>query len=202
MICFLKGQVADIGADYVALDVNGVGYQLFCSARTLGQLEPGHSAEVHTHLHVREDQMTLFGFADTAEKELFLQLTSVNGVGVKVALALLSSISPRDLVLAVTQQDAAALTQAPGVGKKLAERLVLELKSKLGSLPIGMANGAEISSTGAALAGGVVADVRSALFNLGYKPQQADRALEQVMNADTPPQEFDDLLKATLAALR
>ena len=132
MIAFLTGQILLIGDDYLILDVNGVGYEIFASGRSLMRAGGvGDTTRFHIYTHVRDDTLQLFGFIDTAEKAWFNHLTSVQGVGAKMALTLLSTIPPEDLVQIITAEDDKALTQAKGIGKKLAGRLVQELKDKV-----------------------------------------------------------------------
>lgn len=132
MIGYLKGEVTHIFPEYCFLNVGGVGYRVFIPESTRRRLGIGHTAQLYTYLNVREDAMLLFGFAEQDDYELFMKLISVSGVGPKVALAILSSIAARDFCLAVAQKNLTLLTRIPGVGKKTAERLVLELKDKVG----------------------------------------------------------------------
>src|SRR5579871_3469767 len=136
MIARLSGRVDSIGDTSCVIDVGGVGYLVFCSSRTLGALPEGVTTLL-TEMQVREDAITLYGFATAAEREWFRLLTTVQGVGAKVALAILSALSPDQLIAAISAQDKAALTRAPGVGPKLAVRLVTELREKAGVMPGG-----------------------------------------------------------------
>lgn len=128
MIYFLKGIVEEMGDSFLALDVNGVGYQAYCSTKTLANLAIGEVTKLHVHTHVREQEFTLFGFASTEEREWFQLLTSVSGVGPKVCLAILSALTPQDMVNAVHNGDGKIMARANGVGPKLGDRIVLELK--------------------------------------------------------------------------
>ncbi len=131
MIGKLKGIIDSYGADYVLLDVGGVGYQVHCSARTLATLPaPGQAATLSIETHVREDQIRLFGFASDMEREWFRLLQTVQGVGAKVALSVLGTLKVPELASAITMRDKAAISRAPGVGPKVAERIVTELKDK------------------------------------------------------------------------
>ena len=131
MYAFLKGVIADKGQNEIVIDVGGVGYQLSCSMTTLQEIPPvGETKKVYTYLSVREDAMELFGFATKEEKSMYLRLLSVSGIGPKVALSILGSMPLRDLTLAIVTGDITALSRAPGVGKKTAQRLALELKEK------------------------------------------------------------------------
>lgn len=133
MISFVRGDVAWVGADQAVLDVGGVGLSIWCAPRTLAQLRVGHVAQVATSLIVREDSLTLFGFADDDERRVFEQLQSVTGIGPRTAATILSVLSPDDLRTAVARDDLVTLSKPPGVGRKGAARLALELKDKLGA---------------------------------------------------------------------
>src|SRR5438270_1262353 len=170
MIARLSGILAEIVADGAVIDVAGVGYQLHCSGRTLDAIGPvGGEVLILTELQVREDAWTLFGFGSTAERDAFRALTSIQGVGGRLALAILSVLSPDDLAHAVSQGDKAMIGRANGVGPKLAARIANELQGKLGV--VGPAGGAPAPRVGAA------ADALSALANLGFKPAEASAAV-------------------------
>lgn len=171
MIAALTGLVDGIGTDEVVLDVGGVGYLVFASARTLGGLPAnGASVRLMIETHVREDHIHLYGFADAGERDWFRLLTTVQGVGARVGLALLSVLSPDELATAIAAQDKAAITRADGVGPKLAARILNELKDKAGLVggdPLGPAAPAA-SGTTAPAATTAAAEAVSALVNLGY----------------------------------
>ncbi|MBX7483941.1 Holliday junction branch migration protein RuvA [Qipengyuania qiaonensis] len=172
MIAKLKGLLDETGADWAVIDVAGVGYLVHCSARTLSALgEVGESCTVYTDLQVSENDMRLLGFAESAERDWFRLLTQVQGVGSKVALAILSALSTGELQQACANGDAAMVARANGVGPKLAGRIVNELKDKAGVVPRG---GVEPA---AQLSGSSSADAVSALENLGFKPVVAARAV-------------------------
>jgi holliday junction DNA helicase RuvA len=172
LIARLTGILAETTADGAIVDVGGVGYQIHASTRTLDSLGPiGGDVLILTELQVREDGWTLFGFGSTGEREAFRQLTSVQGVGGRVALAILSVLDPAELAAAVSRGDKAMVARANGVGPKLAMRIVNELAGKLGSPALAGATGA------AAPRGGVAADALSALANLGFKPAEASAAV-------------------------
>ncbi|MBX7536065.1 Holliday junction branch migration protein RuvA [Qipengyuania sp. GH1] len=176
MIAKLKGLLDETGVDWAVIDVSGVGYLVHCSARTLSQLgEKGEACTVYTDLQVSENDMRLLGFADGAERDWFRLLTQVQGVGSKVALAILSALSTAEVQQACSNGDAATVARAQGVGPKLASRIVNELKDKAGALPGGggMAGGSGVAMP----AGGASADAVSALENLGFKPAVAARAV-------------------------
>jgi Holliday junction DNA helicase RuvA len=167
MIAKLAGVVDQVGADAVVIDVNGVGYAAFCSTRTIARLPPpGSPARLLIETHVREDHIHLYGFVDAAEREWFRQLTTVQGVGARLALAILSALAPEQLGLAIVAQDKAALTRAEGVGPKLAARIVNELRDRIAA---GAAPAPSIALAPAMEGdGGSAADAVSALVNLGY----------------------------------
>ncbi|RZA25016.1 MAG: Holliday junction branch migration protein RuvA [Proteobacteria bacterium] len=175
MIAKLKGRLDESGADWAIIDVAGVGYLVHCSAKTLSALgERGEAVTIHTDLQVSENDMRLLGFATSGERDWFRLLTQVQGVGSKVALAILSALSTEELQGACARGDAAQVARANGVGPKLASRIVNELKDKAGGMPSapGMAGGAVIHQAGSASA-----DAVSALQNLGFKPAVAANAV-------------------------
>ncbi len=170
MIAKLTGLVDSISADGCVIDVNGVGYQAFASRRTLGRIAVGQPAVLQVETHVREDHIHLYGFIDTAERDWFRLLTGVQGVGGRVALAILGVLDPDRLSLAIVAQDKALLTEADGVGPKLAGRIVSELKDKAGAGPLSapMPGTVPITAAGETEPAGPSADAISALVNLGY----------------------------------
>jgi Holliday junction DNA helicase RuvA len=178
MIGKLKGTVDEIGEDHAIIDVHGVGYVAFCPMRTLSGLHEGEAAVLHIETYVREDMIRLYGFATHLEREWFRLLQSVQGVGAKVALAVLSTLTPSDLANAIALQDKAMVARAPGIGPKVAQRIVTELKSKApafagqGSGTIGLKQ-----ELGEGVAAAPVADAVSALTNLGYSRDQAANAV-------------------------
>ena len=202
MIGKLKGRIDSTGLDWVLIDVGGVCYHAACSAKTLGALPRfGEFAELHTEMLVSQDNIRLIGFGSNHEKEWFKLLLTVQGVGARVALAILSIMSPNELASAIALQDKAKIGEANGVGKKLAERVVLELKDKvpkLGAIDAGLAQiGAEIS----AAAPTATTDAVSALVNLGYGQSQAAIAVSAALKngaADQPPEK---LIRAALKQL-
>ncbi|MGB3877815.1 Holliday junction branch migration protein RuvA [Shinella zoogloeoides] len=179
MIGKLKGTIDEIGEDHVVLDVHGVGYVAHCSARTLGRLgSAGEAAVLFIETYVREDQFRLFGFLTALEREWFRLLQSVQGVGSKVALAVLSTLTPGELANAIALQDKTAVSRAPGVGPKVAVRIITELRNKApafageASAAIGLKQ-----EIGEGVASAPVADAVSALTNLGYSRDQAANAV-------------------------
>lgn len=172
MIARLTGILAETTADHAVLDVGGVGYLVQASARTLSAIGPvGGSVMLLTEMQVREDSMTLFGFGSAGERDWFRLLISVQGVGGKVALAILSTLEADELSRAVSGGDKAMVARANGVGPKLAQRIVMELKDKIGGVALGAAGSLPKAAQGAA------ADAVSALANLGFKPAEAGAAV-------------------------
>jgi len=173
MIAKLTGLLDDTGADWAVIDVGGVGYLVHCSARTLAALgERGQRCTIHTELQVSENDMRLLGFADAAERAWFRLLTGVQGVGSKMALAVLSALPVGELRDACARGDAASVARAQGVGPKLAGRIVNELKDKAGAMPGGGA-----AAGGVVVAAGASADAVAALQGLGFKPGVAAQAV-------------------------
>lgn len=172
MIAHLKGQLAATGIDHAVIDVNGVGYLVGASAKTLEKLGAvGSAVTIHTEMLVAEDFIRLMGFASADERDWFKLLTHVQGVGSKVALAILSILAPDELRTAVARADSAMIARANGVGPKLAQRIVNELKDKAGGIALGGAVGASVP------AGSAAADAVSAMLNLGFRPAEASNAV-------------------------
>lgn len=197
MIAFLTGTLVLKTPSYCELDVGGVGYRVAMSTASLAALPAeGDSVTVYTYLQVREDEMALFGFENTAERGLFEKLITVSGVGPKVALAALSSFSPDDLVRAIALEDVAMLSSIPGVGKKTAQRLILDLKDKLGT-PDDLGVGGTGRMTGAA---GVVAsaEARDALAAMGFSAAEIAVAIK---GYDGPADDAQALLRYALKRL-
>jgi len=178
MIGKLKGTVDEIGEDHAVIDVHGVGYVAFCPLRTLSGLTEGEAAVLHIETYVREDMIRLYGFGSRTEREWFRLLQSVQGVGAKVALAVLSTLTPSDLANAIALQDKAMVARAPGIGPKVAQRIVAELKSKAPAFA-GEASGTIglKQELGEGVASAPVSDAVSALTNLGYSRDQAANAV-------------------------
>ena len=177
MIALLKGLVDQVGDDWAIIDVGGVGYLVACSSRTLARLQVGTAIRLHVDTWVREDAILLYGFAEVAERDWFRLLTTVQGVGAKVGLALLSVAPPEQILRAIAAQDKAVLTQASGVGPKLAQRILSELKDKVGGVALGtnMAAAAQVPVNSS------LEDAVSALVNLGYRRMEAFEAAGAVL---------------------
>ncbi|GAA4251842.1 Holliday junction branch migration protein RuvA [Azospirillum formosense] len=179
MIAKLTGVVDSVGTDWVVVDVNGVGYQVACSNRTLSRMAVGERRALVVETFIRDDRITLYGFADSGERDWFRLLTTIQGVGSRLALSILGVLDPDQLTRAIAAQDKTALTRADGVGPKVAARIVNELKDKVGNLTLGASASTAPAAGGKAApgAGGpdnmVMADAVSALVNLGYGRSEA-----------------------------
>ncbi|WP_422055241.1 Holliday junction branch migration protein RuvA [Sphingomonas sp.] len=193
MIAHLNGHLAATGIDHAVIDVDGVGYLVGASARTLAALGAiGEFVTVHTEMLVSEDSIRLMGFASAEERDWFRLLTGVQGVGAKVALAILSILSPTEVQTAIARADAAMVARANGVGPKLAQRIVNELKDKAGGVAIGGGAGAAIP------AGSAANDAVSALLNLGFKPAEASNAVNAASDELGPGATLDALVRLAL----
>ncbi|MBL9003624.1 MAG: Holliday junction branch migration protein RuvA [Myxococcales bacterium] len=213
MIAQLQGTLSDKGLDSVVLDVGGVGFHVFVSLTTLQALPPaGQAARLHTYLLVREDALNLYGFATLDEKQVFERCLSVSGVGPKLALAALSGLGPQELADAIVRGEVARLQRIPGIGKKTAERLVMELRDKFHRPSAGTrTDGKAGVLPGKSAAGSArFADVVGALTNLGYKPADAERAVDKVtqdLSASSTAgtaalPSLEDVLRLSLRALQ
>jgi Holliday junction DNA helicase RuvA len=199
MIASLTGRLAFKAPTYLILDVQGVGYEVFIPLSTyygLPNLSDSISLSVHTH--VREDAIQLFGFLTSQEKDAFVLLTSVSGVGPKLALSILSALPVSDLILAIQSGDVEKLTTVPGIGNKSASRLVLELKDKVGKLYPGFAPASDSPRQGQ---DAIFDDALSALVNLGYRPQDAKDALKQVKKSNAESIVLKDMIRESLKEL-
>ena len=173
MIAHLKGRLDSTGIDHAVIDVGGVGYLVGAAARTLSAIGPvGEAAMLHTEMLVSEDSIRLVGFASADERDWFRLLTGVQGVGSRVALAILSALEPADLMRAIASGDKAMVARANGVGPKLAQRIVMELKDKVGGIALAIGQGGGIAPPA-----GAGADAVSALLNLGFRPAEASAAV-------------------------
>ena len=199
MIGSLAGLVDSIFDGYIILDVGGVGYRVFCSSKTVAKLSGiGQAAKLFIETQVREDHIHLFGFADTTEKQAFELITTVQGVGAKVALAILSALSANELQMAIMTGDAKAITRANGVGPKLASRIVAELKGKTGTLGtnetmVVLQNGGASNNTSNA----AMDEAISALVNLGYGKSEAGMTVASIMR-NNPDIKTAELIRLSL----
>ncbi|APG27605.1 Holliday junction DNA helicase RuvA [Syntrophotalea acetylenivorans] len=195
MIALLSGNIVHKSVNQIIVDVNGVGYRLLIPLSSFYSLPEEGAVRLHVHTHVREDAISLFGFLTLEEKEMFVLLLTISGVGPKLALNILSNIPVNDLKCALTQGNIKQLSSLPGIGKKTAERLVLELKEKI---PQGTFEPAA-AGTPATMAGDQREDALSALVNLGYKENLSKKALD---NLEIPPEaSLEETLKAALKIL-
>ena len=199
MIAKLSGIVDSLGDDWAIIDVNGVGDLVFCSSRTLSFLNVGEAARLSIETHVREDHIHLYGFADVGERDWFRLLTTVQGVGAKVCLAILSTLSADELVQAVASADKGAVSRANGVGPKLATRIVSELKDKVGGMALGLAaQGATGQASSSSAVSSSTSDAVSALVNLGYSPSDALTAVSQAASELGEDASVEDLIRVAL----
>ena len=200
MIAFLTGKLLEKQANTVIVDVGGVGYEVTIPLSTFYELgEPGSDVELRIHTHVREDAIQLFGFKTARERDLYLKLISVQGIGAKSGVTMLSGMSADEIVAAIRSNDLGRLTAIPGVGRKTAERLVIELRDKVGELAA--AAGADASVAADHLpVDAVFDDALSALVNLGYQKAAAERALKKVVQ-DGTEMSVQKLLRRSLQVL-
>ncbi|GGM72280.1 Holliday junction ATP-dependent DNA helicase RuvA [Longimycelium tulufanense] len=194
MIASVRGRVLSVGLDHAVVEVGGVGLAVHAAPATLATLRRGEEAQLATSLVVREDSLTLFGFADTEARELFVLLQTVSGIGPRLALAILAVLEPDKLRQAVAEGNLTVLTQVPGVGRKSAERMVIELRDKIGAAP------AQAGGEPAADGRRVRAEVCEALTGLGFPAKQAERAVDAVLAEDGQP-DTSAVLRRALAAL-
>ncbi|HUB44274.1 MAG TPA: Holliday junction branch migration protein RuvA [Acetobacteraceae bacterium] len=198
MIALLTGRIDQLTDSAVVLDVNGVGYLVHASTRTLAALpQPPATTRLLIETHVREDAILLYGFTDPAEREWFRLLNTVQGVGAKVALSILSALSPRDLIGAIAAGDRASLSRAQGVGPRLAARLLTELREKAGAMP-SSAPGVAVPAT---RAGTTSEDALSALTNLGYRRPEAQPAVARVLERLGESAPLDAVIRESLKEL-
>ena len=199
MIAHLRGQILSKTPNAVVIDCGGVGYELAISVTTYTEIgEVGGEARLHVHTHVREDALQLFGFYEVTEKLLFEKLLTISGIGPKLAITVLSGITADRLVAAIRGGDHATLTKIPGIGKKTAERVVLELKDKME----GLAGTVSASGSATPSLGATAEDVLSALVNLGYPRPVAQKAVESAAKDAAASGDFEKLFRAAMAAVR
>lgn len=199
MISFLRGKVAGTGAEHVVIDIGGVGYKVYVPTSILGFLADGNDdITVYTYMHVREDALQLFGFLNEGDREVFEMLLQVSGIGPKVGLAILSAMPAAAFIRGVIQEQVHVLTQCPGVGKKVAQRVIIELKDKLEKVKIGgdpEISGLDVKTSDAA------GDALQALIALGYNPSEAKKALGKIPNRETGDHQPEDIVRMALKEL-
>lgn len=198
MIALLRGIVVSRQSDSVILDVGGVGYRVFMPTPVVFTLGQGEEVTVHIHTHVREDTLQLFGFAQESDRQIFLALTTVTGIGPKLAMNILSGTTRAELLTAVASADVKRLTQIPNVGKKTAQRILVELTEVFKRIEPGLA---AISTSGGKHAQ-AMSDISSALSNLGYRNALIDKTIVELESLEVVPQKFDDLLREALRIIR
>ena len=198
MIAFLRGRVVEKQPNKIIVDIQGVGYEVFVPLSTYYDVgEPPADVALRIYTHVREDALQLYGFVSELERHLFERLIGISGIGPKLAIAVLSGMDPRDLVAAVQSANVARLTGIPGVGKKTAERIVLELKDRLAQLTAPVFAGESAAAAGPER---LRTDLLSALQNLGYHRPQAEKAIDSTLNTLDEPT-FERALKSALREL-
>jgi Holliday junction DNA helicase RuvA len=204
MIAFLRGKLLAKSPNQAIVECGGVGYDATISVATFSALPAeGAEARLHIYTHVREDQIALFGFAEMQEKRLFERLLTISGIGPKLAITVLSGIDTARLVTAIRASDHATLTRIPGIGKKTAERVVLELKDKMEDMAVTPEVGGVRAGAGAGSYGQAGDDALSALVNLGYARPVAQRAIEAAIARDAGvAEDFEGLFRAAMAAIR
>ena len=194
MIAFLKGEFVHKTPTLVHVDVNGVGYELHISLNTFTQIQSLGSGMLYTHLHIREDAHLLYGFSEIAEKEMFLMLTSVSGVGASTARMMLSSLKPTEIAKAITQNNTKQLESIKGIGKKSAERIILELKDKLGKT-------ASESNISPLINNTLEHDALNALIALGIARSTAEQAIQRVLKSEPDLNQIEQIIKKALKTI-
>ncbi len=201
MIAFLSGKLIEKNANSVIVDVGGVGYDVSIPLSTFYEIgEVGSDVQLRIFTHVREDAIQLFGFSTVRERDLYLKLISVQGVGAKSGITMLSGMNADEIIAAIRTDNIAKLTAIPGVGRKTAERLIIELRDKVDQLASGVSAGASAEAGAAIGSEGVYDDALSALVNLGYQKNAAEKALQQVRQDGVEPN-VQKLLRAALQKL-
>lgn len=199
MYAYIKGRLEARGGDYIIIEAGGIGYKVFTSLTTLEAAgQPGHEIKAFTHLYVREDIMSLYGFATQEELGMFELLLTVSGVGPKAGLALLSAVSPSKFGLAVITDDAKTLTRAQGIGSKMAQRIILELKDKIKKEQLALNTGAGFEKAAVSGEGSRLSEAVSALMVLGYTPVEASRAVAAVYSDEL---DLETIIKNSLKSL-
>ena len=199
MIAYLRGRVLDITAETAILEVNGVGYEIYCSGGAFRKLNKGDTAELYTYLQVKEDGITLFGFANPKEKELFLKVTSVSGIGPKLGISILTSLTADELMQAIATADVKRLSAAKGLGKKTAEKLVLELHGKISAAEVMNASGDSVSysmPTGTVSVTAEDEEAISALMGLGFTKNESAQAVKRAR--DNGATTVEDIIRKAL----
>ncbi|MBR1572686.1 MAG: Holliday junction branch migration protein RuvA [Lachnospiraceae bacterium] len=195
MYSYIKGELVDVAGDHIVVDNNGIGYQMFISSSTHFHMPAiGEDVKVYTYLNVKEDAMQLFGFLTKEELELFKLLITVNGIGPKNALGILGTLEPSDLRFAIMAEDAKAISKAPGVGAKSAQRIIIELKDKIDSVETSALTNSPVASLNT-----MKRDVIDSLENMGYSSSQVLKAMDELEISDDD--NIEDVLKQVLVKL-
>jgi len=196
MIAMLEGNIDYRGVDHIVLSVAGVGYRVFLPSSSISTLQAdGQPVKLFIHTHVREDAINLFGFVSQTDRELFMHLTSISGIGPRLGMAIISSLPADDIIQSVQFRDAAMFTRVPGVGKKTAERIILELSDRFKKTPV-----IRSVSTTQSRAGRLMSDALSALQNLGFVKGQIEKILSSLI-LENPDIGLENLLKKTLTKM-
>ncbi len=191
MISYLKGRLAHKQASSIIIDVNGVGYQVFISLNTYSALKDEEACTLHTHLHVKEDSHTLFGFSDVKERATFLQLISISGVGPTTALTVLSTLSSSELKTAILNEEVKVIQSVKGIGAKTAQRIILELKDKVAK------EGFEVDEQSGLVDNRIKEEALTALMTLGYAKAVAEKSIEKALKR-TPDLSLEEIIKNVL----
>lgn len=200
MIAYLKGRVLTLTAETAVLEVNGVGYEIYCSGGAFRKLVIGETAELHTYLQVKEDGVTLFGFANPKEKELFLKVTSVSGVGPKLGISILTSLSADELTQAIATADVKRLSAAKGLGKKTAEKIVLELHGKISAAEVMNASGDTLGTADAPVSlSREDEEAVAALMGLGFTKNESTQAVKRAR--DNGAKTVEEVIRKALTGL-
>jgi len=194
MIAYLKGNFTLITPTFVHIEVQGVGYEVFISLNTYAEIQDKSSGQLYTHLHIREDAHILYGFATSSEKEMFLQLLGVNGVGASTARMMLSSLKPEEIARAIVQGNSKQLEAVKGIGKKSAERIILELRDKLTKQSLDLNNSISVGNT-------TETDALNALLALGIARPAAEVALRKSMQQLSGSDKVEEIIKSALKNL-
>ncbi len=199
MFYYLEGTIKKIDSVSVVVDISGVGYKCYTTRNTLSYLEDGKKQRLYTYCNIKEDTFDIYGFIDTNEKRCFELLLGVSGVGPKAAISILSSTTPEGLAMAVITEDEKVLSSAPGIGKRTAQRVILELKDKIAKETTGVKVGATINKVGPALPGNKVSEATAALVVLGYSSAEITNALRGIDAENLTVEEIiKEVLKSSL----
>jgi Holliday junction DNA helicase RuvA len=197
MIAYLEGKIAHIDPAHVIIDVGGVGYELRIPLNTYSKLKGKERTRIHTHLHIKEDAHTLYGFAEPSEKDVFLHLISISGVGPGTALMVLSSLSPDEIKTAIARQDVATIQRVKGIGTKTAQRIILELKDKLAKMSGDPVFGEILNDSSFNIREEAIA----ALITLGINKAQAEKSIASILKNADKPLSLEDLIKLALKSV-